>query len=294
MPGLIDCHLHLVYPERAEAAWMPEVRIFDNRTFTFEDFDTLAGRSAIRASVFMEVDVREEHIAREAEKIAELIADPKVPVVAQIAACRPEHAEGFDGWIARADELSIVGYRRILHAGVPDGLSRSETFRHNVRKVGRIGRTFDICVFARQLDQAVELIDDCPGTFFVLDHCGNPDVAAGEREKWRAGIEAVAKRGNVVAKMSGILANCAPGKAGGAEVRPYLEELIEVFGPKRIVWGSDWPVVETRSTLAAWTAITERVLGQLSPADRAAIEWDNAVRVYKLAPRLKAKGIDRE
>ncbi|MEX0628330.1 MAG: amidohydrolase family protein, partial [Cucumibacter sp.] len=205
--GLIDCHLHLVYPDRARPAWMAGVSTYQDKGFTFPDFEIVEGREAIAASVFMEVDVRGERIEAESEKIAELIADRAVPVVGQIAACRPEHEAGFDAWLSRADELGIVGYRRILHVGVPEDLSRHGVFRDNVRKVGEAGKVFDICMLARQLPLAVELIAACPGTFFVLDHCGNPDVAAGEIEEWRAGIKAVAGLPNVAAKMSGILAN---------------------------------------------------------------------------------------
>jgi predicted TIM-barrel fold metal-dependent hydrolase len=283
VPKLIDCHLHLVYPDAAKAGWMANnPAIYGGKGFTWPDFDRLPGRQHIAASVFMEVDVDEGGHGAESEQIATLIADPLVPVIGQIAACRPEHDERFEAWIERGDELGVVGYRRILHVGVPDDLSQAESFRANVRKIGAAGKVFDICVFARQLPLAVELIDACPDTQFVLDHCGNPDVAAGETAQWRAGLRDIARRSNVVVKMSGILANCAPDRTGEAVVRPYIEEMISIFGPGRIVWGSDWPVVTTRSSLGEWVSMSRNILSALSSDEQLAIAQDNARRIYRL------------
>lgn len=288
---LIDCHLHLVYPERARTGWMEGVATYEGKHFTWVDFDGQDGRDEIAASVFMEVDVDEGQYEAESEKIAELIADRRVPVIAQIAACRPERDAGFEAWLERGDELGVVGYRRILHQGVPGDLSQAESFRENVRRVGRAGKVFDICMFARQLPVGAELVAACPDTQFVLDHCGNPDVAAGARQEWREGMKAVAKFPNAAVKMSGILTDCAPGRAGEADVRPYLEEMIEIFGVDRIVWGSDWPVVNVNADLATWTSITANVLSALSPTEREAIAGNNAIRIYALDKALEAKGI---
>lgn len=290
---LIDCHLHLVYPERAQTSWMQGNPTYEGKHFTWLDFDGLDGREEIAASVFMEVDVDEGRYEAESEKIAELIADPRVPVIAQIAACRPESDEGFEAWLERGDDLGVVGYRRILHVRAPGDLSEREGFRENVRKVGRAGKVFDICMFAAQLPKAAELVAACPDTQFVLDHCGNPDVEAGETEQWRAGMLAVAALPNVAVKMSGILANCAPERAAEADVRPYLEEMIETFGTDRVVWGSDWPVLTSRSDLARWVSITRNVLDTLSETERDKIAAENAIRIYRLGDKLKAKGIER-
>lgn len=288
---LIDCHLHLVYPERARAAWMDGDATYEGGHFTWVDFDGQQGRDEIAVSVFMEAAVEEGHYEAESEKIAELIADPRIPVVAQIASCRPEREAGFDAWLERGDALGVVGYRRILHVGAAPDLSQHGAFRDNVRKVGRAGKVFDICMFARQLPLGAELVAACPETFFVLDHCGNPDVAAGAREQWRAGMQAVAALPNVAVKMSGILTDCAPGQATEADVRPYIEEMFEIFGIDRVVWGSDWPVVNVNADLAAWTSITANILAALGDDERAAIARTNAIRIYNLADRLGGDGI---
>lgn len=288
---LIDCHLHLVYPERARTGWMDGDATYEGKHFTWVDFDGQDGRDEIIASVFMEVAVDEGQYEAESAKIAELIADPRIPVVAQIASCRPEHEAGFDAWLERGDALGVVGYRRILHQRVAPDLSQHAVFRDNVRKVGQAGKVFDICMWARQLPLGAELVAACPDTFFVLDHCGNPDVAARETEQWRAGLKALAANDNVAVKMSGILAYCAPGRAAEEDVRPYIEQMLEIFGTDRVVWGSDWPVVTTRSDLARWTGITANILGALGTDEARAIASANAVRIYGLGKGLAAKGI---
>jgi predicted TIM-barrel fold metal-dependent hydrolase len=281
--GLVDCHLHLVYPQSARTSWMRGDPTYEGREFTWDVFDAQPGRKHIAACIFMEVDVDAGQYEAEARGIAELIADSAVPVIGQVAGCRPEE-KGLEAWLEHCDELGIVGYRRILHAGVPDDLSRSVTFRENIRHIGRAGRTFDICMRADQLPLAAELAAACGDTQFVLDHCGNPDVASCETQIWRSNMREVAQRPNVAVKLSGILANCAAGHADEHSVRPYLDETISMFGTDRLVWGSDWPVLTARSDLGAWTRISRNLLDTLSTEDRARISWRNACRIYGLDP----------
>jgi predicted TIM-barrel fold metal-dependent hydrolase len=122
----------------------------------------------------------------------------------------------------------------------------------------------------------------CPDQSFVLDHCGVPDVAAGDWEVWKAGIEAVAAFPNVVVKLSGITAYCAPGTATAALLRPYVDHLLQVFGPGRMLWGSDWPVVNLGVGLPGWIEMTKELLSGLSADEQDAIAQGTATRVYRV------------
>jgi predicted TIM-barrel fold metal-dependent hydrolase len=173
----------------------------------------------------------------------------------------------------------VVGFRRILHV-VPDEVSQSETFRRNLRKIGRAGYPFDLNFLARQLIPiGLPLLKACPEQVFILDHCGVPDVAAGEWEEWNAGVTALAAFPNLVVKLSGITAYAAPG-AGVGVIRPYVDRLIDLFGPERMLWGSDWPVVDLGAGLPGWTRMTGELLAGLSEAERAMIGTGTARRVY--------------
>ena len=94
-------------------------------------------------------------------------------------------------------------------------------------------------------------------------------------------MTALAAMPNVVAKLSGVFAYVAPGEARLETVRPYVEHVIEAFGPERCLWGSDWPVVNTRGgDLPGWIAAFRTILGQFSGDEQAAMAHRTAERVY--------------
>lgn len=291
MVPLLDTHQHLIYPDRLGYGWASGAPALAGRAFTLDDYKALTRGAGVAGSIFMEVDVDEADTEAEAGFVHGLARDPASGILGLIAACRPERETGFDAWLERAPELGIVGYRRILHTIGDDDRSRSETFRANVRKVGARGLTFDLCFFARQLPVALDLVRACPGTQFVLDHCGNPDIAGGPDAvaPWREALAEVAAEPNVVAKLSGVYANVAPGTATLATVRPYVERVIETFGPDRCLWGSDWPVVNVQGgDLPNWISAFRAILSGYSEAEQVAMAHATAERVYKV--RLPAAG----
>jgi predicted TIM-barrel fold metal-dependent hydrolase len=278
---LIDTHQHLILRDRIGYGWTHDIPALAGRDFTRADYAGLA--RGVTATIFMETGVDDADYQAEARLVAGMVgtASGGVAMLGQIASIRPE-SEGFDAWLEEARGLGVVGFRRILHV-VPDAVSQSETFRANLRKIGRAGLPFDLNFLSRQLGPvALPLLRACPDQSFVLDHCGVPDVAGGDWEVWRTGVDAVAAFPNVVVKLSGITAYCAPGTATLARVRPYVDHLLQVFGPDRMLWGSDWPVVDLGSGLPGWIAMTEEVLAGLSEAERAAVMAGTARRVYRV------------
>ncbi len=279
---LIDTHQHLILRDRVGYAWtteMPELA----QDFTREDYaGQVAGR--VSAAIFMETGVDDADFQAEARLVAAMVGTTVggVAMLGQIASIRPEVDAGFDAWLDEAQGLGVVGFRRILHV-VPDGVSQSDTFRANLRKIGLAGLPFDLNFLSRQLiPVAVPLLRACPDQPFVLDHCGVPDVAAGDWAVWKAGIDAVAAFPNVVVKLSGITAYCASGTATVALLAPYVDHLLQVFGPGRMVWGSDWPVVNLGTGLPGWLDLTHGLLAGLSADERAAIAYGTAKRVYRV------------
>ncbi|TAG10511.1 MAG: hypothetical protein EAZ40_17635 [Rhodobacterales bacterium] len=142
---------------------------------------------------------------------------------------------------------------------------------------------FDLNFLSRQLiPVGIPLLRSCPDQSFVLDHCGVPDVAAGDWDLWKAGIDAVAAFPNVVVKLSGITAYAAPGTPTAELLRPYVDHLLQVFGPGRMLWGSDWPVVNLGTGLPGWIDMTKKLLADLSVDERAAIAQGTAKRIYQV------------
>jgi predicted TIM-barrel fold metal-dependent hydrolase len=279
---LIDTHQHLIYPGRLGYGWAGDEAALAGRAFTLEDYQSLTRGLGIAGTIFMEAAVdRDDHHA-EAQWVAEVMRRPGSGMLGIIASIRPENAPGFDAWVEEGPDLGVVGYRRVLHV-VPDDVSRSEVFRANVRKLGARGLTFDMCFRADQLPVARELAAACDGTRLVLDHCGVPDIAGGGLDPWRSHVAALSELPHVHAKISGVFAYCAAGTAGLETVRPYLEHVVDCFGPKRCLWGSDWPVVNVRSDLPAWLAATREFLAELSDDEAAEIAHRTAARVYGVA-----------
>lgn len=112
--------------------------------------------------------------------------------------------------------------------------------------------------------------------------------ADGKTEHWEAAISKLSTLPHLNAKLSGVLAYCSPGAASLEAIRPYVDYVVESFGPDRLVWGSDWPVVNLRSTLPDWVDIFRQLIGKLSNAEQEKICWSNAAKLYGLGQALSA------
>ncbi|PZQ99886.1 MAG: amidohydrolase [Cereibacter sphaeroides] len=278
---LIDTHQHLILRDRIGYAWTQPIPELATGDFTLQDYHDLTKGKGVVGTVFMETGVDDDDYKDEARMVAQIMRDAPGAPIGQIASCRPEFDEGFDEWLEEGEGLNIVGYRRILHV-VPDDVSQSETFRRNLRKIGDRDLPFDINFLARQLPIARALVDACNNQVFVLDHCGVPDIAAGEYDEWARGIRSLAVVPQVVCKLSGISAYCAPGQASVEALRPYVDHILESFGPDRILWGGDWPVVNLGLGLPGWIDATRTLLSELTEGERAALGTGTARRVYGL------------
>lgn len=273
---IFDTHLHLIDRTRLRYPWLEALPPLD-RDWDYDSYCATAARLGITDVLHMEVDVAEADIDAETAWIAALMARPGSPLRGAISAARPESA-GFAAWLERVDRRVVRGVRRVLHV-VPDEVSQTPLFRENIRRLGEAGLPFDICMLQRQLPLAAALVDACPGTTFVLDHCGVPDIAGGDFDGWAAQIAKLARRPNLHVKLSGITAY-GPADWTAETLRPYVRHVIERFGPARVVWGSDSRVCTLQSSLPEWVAVTHLLLADLAPAERAAILQGNARRLW--------------
>ncbi|MCU0903223.1 MAG: amidohydrolase family protein [Tabrizicola sp.] len=273
---IFDTHLHLIDRSRLGYPWLANLPPLD-RDWDYDSYAASAARMGITDVLHMEVDVAEPDIDRETAWIADLMAQPGSLLRGVISAARPE-SDGFEAWLERVDRRVVRGVRRVLHV-VPDAVSQDERFRRNLRKLGQAGLPFDICMLQRQLPLTMALVDACPETVFILDHCGVPDIASGSFDDWAAWISRIAERPHVNTKLSGISAYGTPDWTLRT-MQPYARHLIDAFGPNRIVWGSDSPVCTLQSSLSEWVATTHALLQDQSPQDRDLILRRNAERIW--------------
>ena len=280
---MIDTHIHLLEPDRFTYEWTKGFPALTGR-FDLSDYQKASADTGIQAGVFMEVDCEES--ADEARYFCSLAEQPGCLIQAVVAAARPESPD-FERNLEAMGHPRLTGIRRVLHTQ-PDELSQSALFRENVSRLGALGLSFDLCVLQRQLPLALDLVRACPQTTFILDHCGVPEISSNDAPagvgflSWKKSIRALAAEPNVNGKISGITAY-APEPLRNAEgLRPYIDTMLEAFGPARLVWGGDWPVVNLGDGLLAWSNITRELLSELTPDERTLIHSTNAKKIYRI------------
>ncbi|MBD9375358.1 amidohydrolase [Rhizobium sp. ARZ01] len=276
----IDTHLHLIDQSKLAYPWLSGAGELD-RDFTYAEYALEAKRLGIEAAVHMEVDVATSDIEVETEMVRSLAVSQGGMIQGVIAACRPEEV-GFAAYLERCEADPFVkGFRRVLHV-VPDDISEQALFRDNLKRMAGSRLTFDICMLARQQPLAMALIDSAPDVRFVLDHCGVPDIISGQYDSWKRGISEIARRPNVTAKVSGIVAYADPQAWTVETIRPYAEHIVSAFGWDRVLWGSDWPVCTRGGGLSTWVGATQAIFGACTAEEREKLYRANAKRFWNL------------
>lgn len=277
---LFDSHLHIVDREKLAYPWLEGAGAL-NRDSLYEDYAREAHRCGITDTLHMEVDVAESDIERETDYVKGLSRKPGSLIRGAIAACRPEDA-GFPAYLERVlDEPFVKGFRRVLHV-MPDDLSEGALFRENLKRLAGTRLTFDLCVLPHQISKAIALADLNPDVQFILDHCGVPAIKKQLSEVWSSGITAIAKRPNVVVKISGIVAYADPDSWTVDRLQPFVEHSIASFGWDRVIWGSDWPVCTLGGGLSTWVAATHALMQGASADERNRLYQLNAKRLWSL------------
>ncbi|MFD6680305.1 amidohydrolase family protein [Micromonospora parva] len=131
---------------------------------------------------------------------------------------------------------------------------------------------------------ATRLARDLPPVRFVLDHLGKPSLGRADLNDWRRDPRALAAEPNTTAKLSGLVTEVEGGSWTAVDLRPAVEHTLDVFGPDRLMFGSDWPVCLLVTSYVRWVAVFGDLLAPLSDDERAAIWQRTASRVYRLAP----------
>jgi L-fuconolactonase len=234
-------------------------------------------------TVYMEVDVDPVQQVEEAEYVMDLCGRDDNPMVGAVISGRPA-SEGFESYVRPlAASRYIKGVRQVLHGSAPPGYCLAPEFVKGIRLLGDLGLSYDICIRPGELLDAAKLADLCPGTRFILDHCGNANVEEKERSPWERDIAEVARRENVVCKISGIVASAKPGAWGPEDLAPIILHCREVFGPDRILFGGDWPVCTLTATLRQWVEALRQIVSGWTEEEQRKLFHGNALSVYRLS-----------
>lgn len=172
----------------------------------------------------------------------------------------------------------LVGIRDQVQAYEVDFL-REPAVVERLREVAAAGLVIDLVIRPEQLSAAAYAAGAVPEGRFVLDHLGKPPIRAGDLAGWRADLAALARHPNVYAKFSGLATEADWHTWTVSQLRPCAEAALEVFGPQRLLWGSDWPVVDLAGGYQRWLATARELV---PAADHAAVFGGTAAAVYRL------------
>jgi L-fuconolactonase len=270
----IDAHHHLWTLARGDYGWLRPALAPIYRDFSLSDLAPHLATCGIEGTILVQA------APTEAETMFML-------GIAEAA----EMVRGVVGWIdfdaddaaARIDALAaerlIVGLRPMVQDMADDDWLLRPGLAPLLTSMTRHGLVFDALVLPRHLPRLLELIDRHGDLQFVLDHCAKPDLASGDIAQWKQHIAEVAKRPNMVCKLSGLVTE-AKAEWEIADLCPAMDHIRDCFGPQRLLWGSDWPVVNLAGGYDRWFAATETLLADLSSAEKADVFGGNAGRIY--------------
>ncbi len=282
MLPVIDTHQHLWDLKKFKLGWLKAGEPLDASFTPTEYAAATAGLNVVKA-VYMEVDVVPEQQQMEADYLIELCESKATPTCAAVISGRP-NSDGFAKYITPyKGHKYIKGVRQVLHVPTtPAGYCLDAKFVTGIQLLGDLGLSFDLCVRAAELPDMAKLIDQCPDTRFILDHCGNASVKfkPEEWDTWKAGMAAVAAKRNVVCKVSGFIVNGGKGPWKADDLAPVVNSTIEAFGIDRVMFGGDWPVVTLSATYKDWLTMLRAIIANRSDVDQKKILHDNAAKFY--------------
>lgn len=211
----------------------------------------------------------------------------------ELAAAHPL-VKGVVGWVdLRSDRVgddlrvlaanpTFVGVRHVVQDEPDPRFVLGEGFIRGLRQLRQHGLTYDLLLYPSQLPAAIELVELLPEQPFVVDHLAKPRIVAGEIDGWGRDIRAIARHDNVCCKVSGMVTEAVRRGWKRDDFTPYLDVVLEAFGPERLMFGSDWPVCLLAGEYADVAAIPRDYFSRLSTTEQRMIWGDTAAGFYGL------------
>ncbi len=271
---MIDAHQHFWRLERGDYGWLTPALGAIHRDFGPADLAPFLARCAVDATIV----VQAAPTIAETRWLLDLAA--RTPFVAGVVGWAPFDATAAaDRIAALAGDPLLVGLRPMVQDEADDDWLLRPALRPAFDAMIAHGLVFDALVLPRHLPRLARVLERHPDLAVVVDHGAKPRIRDGEIATWARAIAAIAAHPQASCKVSGLVTE-APAGAGLDTLRPYIAALVEHFGPQRLIWGSDWPVVDLAGGYERWHALAQDALSDLDAAARAAVFGGNAARVY--------------
>jgi L-fuconolactonase len=278
--AVIDSHHHFWDPDRGDYPWMVGRMAMIRRPFGPSDLAPVLAECGVSRTVVVQTWSSLEE-TREFLNVA-AAADFVAGVVGWVDLTDPNVRVTLHQLRTSAHGRYLVGIRHQVH-DEPDAdwLLRPDVDR-GISAVGEAGLVYDLLVRPRELPAALTLAQRHRDTTFVIDHIAKPDIAHHEISEWSVSMARFGKLSNVHCKLSGMVTEADWSAWKPRDLQPYVDRVLEWFGPRRVMYGSDWPVcLVAASYRQVFDALVE-CIRDLSTGDRDQILGANAARVYRV------------
>ncbi len=273
----IDAHHHLWKYSAAQYPWISENMGLLRRDFLIQDLMDVLDESDIDGVVTVQ--------ARQAMAETRWLLD---------LARSHDFIRGVVGWVALTDpkvegdlehlstHAKLKSVRHVLHDEPDDFYILREDFNRGIKLLQGFGLRYDLLIFERHLPQTIQFVDRHPNQIFILNHIAKPRIRQGVISPWRENLTELARRENVFCKLSGLVTEASWQSWTEADFDPYLQIALTAFGPKRVIFGSDWPVILLGSSYKRWVNVVQRSISHLSEYEQERIFGKTATEVYRL------------
>ncbi|MGC4878719.1 amidohydrolase family protein [Micromonospora sp. DT43] len=280
-PGIVDAHHHLWVRARHPQPWIdPDTMAAIDNDFTPADLAPAARAAGVTETVV----VQSIASVAETEHLLGIAADDPLisGVVGWVNLTADDIDERIDRLRAARGGERLVSIRHLVQSEADPAYLDRRDVRRGIAAVGAAGLAYDLLVRDHQLPAATRLVRDLPEVSFVLDHLGKPALGAGGLGDWPAHLRSLAAEPNVTAKLSGLVTEVDGPSWTADDLRPAVDHALAVFGPDRLMFGSDWPVCLLASSYTRWVRVLADLVESLGDAEQAAIWRETAHRAYRL------------
>jgi L-fuconolactonase len=274
---MIDAHHHLWKYNDRDYIWMSDQMKALRRDFLVPELAQVMRDAGVRGTIA----VQARQTIEETQWLLDLAAHNHFILgVVGWAPLAANNAAAVLDRFARFPRLKAL--RHVLHDEPDDFYMLRADFNRGISMLRNYGLAYDILIFERHLPQTLQFVDRHPGQIFVVDHIAKPRIRDGILCPWRDWMEEFAKRENVYCKISG-MATEADWKTWTPEtLRPYFDVVLHAFGPGRLMFGSDWPVVVVAGGYMNWVDTFRSFIAELSSDEQESICCGTAMTAYRL------------
>lgn len=273
----IDAHQHFWNFDPVRDSWINEEMSIIQRDFLPDELERILSTNAIDGCVAVQASQLEE----ETDFLVSL-------------ATANHFIKGVVGWIdLQADDIQkrleyykmipqVKGFRHVLQGELQRDLMLQPKFIRGIAALHAANFTYDLLIFPDQITYAENLVSQFPQMKFVVDHIAKPFIKKGDIHTWKKDIEALARHQNVYCKISGMVTEADWWKWKQEDFEPYLDVVVEAFGTRRIMFGSDWPVCLVAATYEEMLGIVKDFFSSFTDNEQDRFFGLNAVDFYNL------------